>query len=362
MIMVRVLHCVVGMNYGGYEAFIMNVYRNIDRTKIQFDFLASFPGSYDDEIRQLGGRIYYIPFITQKGPIAYQKNLNKFFKEHKEYTIVHSHMDKISGSIMVAANKANIPTRIAHSHNIANEGGILYHIVKDFYGLFVEPNCNFRFACSPEAAQWMFKDKRSACTVVYNGIDIKKYFPDTDVRNNIRKELGVQNNFVVGHVGRFSQQKNHDFLIDIFREIKNLRSDAKLLLVGTGDLEYTIKEKVANLGLTDDVIFYGTTNKVYEVMQAIDSFVLPSLFEGLGIVLIEAQSAGLYCTASSEVPQLAKITDNMQFLPLSESAQSWAKAILDKQRTETDKNQLLESDFNIEKTAQFLQNFYIERA
>ncbi len=360
--MIRILHCVAGMNYGGYEAFIMNVYRNIDRDKIQFDFLSSFPGAYDEEIKRLGGRIFYIPFITQKGPLLYQKNLNKFFKEHPEYTIVHSHMDKISGSVMAAAKKAGVKVRIAHSHNIANEGGIAYHIVKDFYGLFVGPNCTHRFACSKEAARWMFGDKACEATVVYNGIDMKKYLPDGETRNALRREMRLENNFIVGHVGRFSQQKNHDFLIDIFREIKKLKTNAKLLLLGEGDLQPRIKEKVRRMKLEEDVIFYGTTNKVNEVIQVMDAFVLPSLFEGLGIVLIEAQSAGLYCTASSDVPPLAKISDNIQFLPLSRGAEKWAKAIVEKQPAPADINSLLNSDFNISKTADFLQNFYLERA
>ncbi len=360
--MIRILHCVAGMNYGGYEAFIMNVYRNIDRTKVQFDFLSSFPGAYDEEIKALGGRIYYIPFITQKGPFVYQNNLNKFFREHKEYTVVHSHMDKFSGSVMVAAKKAGVKTRIAHSHNTANEGGIAYHIVKDFYGLFVNPNCTHRFACSQEAADWMFKEKRSDCTIIYNSIDVKKYLPNEETRNRLRKELNIENSFVVGHIGRFSQQKNHEFLIDIFKEIKEMRDDAKLLLIGAGDLKPEVEAKVYRLGLSDDVIFYGTTNKVYEVLQTMDTFVLPSLFEGLAIVLIEAQNAGLYCTASDNITDLAKITENLQFVSLNATAKQWAASIVNKTARPIDQDSLLDGKFNISKTAKFLQDFYIERA
>lgn len=360
--MIRVLHCVAGMNYGGYEAFIMNVYRNIDREKVQFDFLSSFKGVYDDEIREMGGKIYYIPFITQKGPLSYQSNLNKFFREHKEYTIVHSHMDKFSGSVMYAAKKAGVKVRIAHSHNIANEGGIAYQLVKNFYGLFIDANCTHRFACSKDAAKWMFKDKADKAVIVYNGIDIKKYLPNKQVRDSVRKELSLENSYVVGHVGRFTQQKNHDFLIDIFRRVKDRRKDAKLLLVGAGDLQQKIKEKADRLGLAEDIIFYGTTNKVCEIMQAMDTFVFPSLFEGLGIVLIEAQSAGLYCTASSRVPSLSQITDNMQFLPLEMSAEEWAEKILARKAEPNDEKKLLESDFNIVKSAKFMQSFYEERA
>ena len=359
--MVRVLHCVVGMNYGGYETFIMNVYRNIDRTKVQFDFLTSLPGVFDEEIKELGGRIYRIPFITKVGPFAYQHHLNKFFKQHPEYTIVHSHMDKFSGSTMKAAKKAGVKTRIAHSHNTRNEGGLAYQLVKDFYGTLIAPNCNNRFACSQEAADWMFGDKSKEAVVVYNGIEVEKYFPNEEKRSEIRKSLGIENNFVVGHVGRFVHQKNHDFITEVFKEIKIKRPDAKLLLIGTGELEEEIKEKVKAMGLENDVIFYGTTNKVNEVMQAMDTFIVPSHHEGLGIVLIEAQSAGLYCTASSVVPKLAKVSENIQFISLDESAEIWAEKILSAQPQPVNKQQLLDCPYNIVKTAGFLQNFYLER-
>ena len=191
--MIRVLHCVVGMNYGGYETFIMNVYRNIDRTKIQFDFLTSLPGVFDKEIEEMGGIVYRVPFITKVGPFAYQKNLDTFFRLHPEYDIVHSHMDKFSGSIMKASKKAGVKTRIAHSHNTQNEGGIAYHLVKNFYSVMIEPNCTHRFACSQEAADWMFGEKGKEAIVVYNGIEVAKYFPDNEKRNEIRKELGLEN-------------------------------------------------------------------------------------------------------------------------------------------------------------------------
>ncbi|MBR5521035.1 MAG: glycosyltransferase family 1 protein [Oscillospiraceae bacterium] len=359
--MIRVLHCVVGMNYGGYETFLMNVYRNIDRTKVQFDFLTSLPGVFDEEIKKMGGIVYRIPFITKVGPFAYQKNLDNFLRLHPEYDIVHSHMDKFSGSVMKAARKAGVKTRIAHSHNTQNEGGIVYQLVKDFYGKMIEPNCTHRFACSQEAADWMFGEKGKETIVVYNGIEVAKYFPDKAKRTEIRKKLKLENAFIVGHTGRFAHQKNHSFLIDVFKEIKEKRRDAKLLLIGAGDLQNETKEKVKSLGLENDVIFYGTTDKVHQVLQAMDTFVMPSHHEGLGIVLIEAQCAGLYCTASTAVPSLAQITDNMQFISLEESREVWADKILCAQRHPVNKQDLLNCPYNVVKTADFLQNFYLER-
>ena len=360
--MIGVLHCVVGMNYGGYETFIMNVYRNIDRTKVQFDFLTSLPGVFDEEIKNLGGKIYRIPFITKVGPFAYKRNLDKFFKEHPEYTIVHSHMDKFSGSVMRSAKKAGVKTRIAHSHNTQNEGGIAYQLVKDYYGRMVNPNCTDRFACSQPAADWMFEEKGKNAVVVYNGIDVSHYFPNSDTRSTVRNKLNVENNYVVGHVGRFTHQKNHSFLIDVFNEIKKLKPEAKLLLIGIGDLVDEVKEKTRSLGIENDVIFYGTANNVNELMQAMDTFILPSLHEGLGIVLIEAQCAGLYCTASSEVPSLAKITDNIQFISLAEPAEKWAQAVLEAKTVPVDRQALTDCGYNINKTASFLQDFYIKNS
>lgn len=359
--MIRILHCVVGMNYGGYETFIMNVYRNIDRTKVQFDFLTSLPGVFDEEIEKMGGIVYRVPFITKVGPFAYQKNLDTFFRLHPEYTIVHSHMDKFSGSVMKAAKKAGVKTRIAHSHNTQNEGGLVYQLVKNFYGRMVEPNCTHRFACSQEAADWMFGEKGREATVVYNGIEVEKYLPDDKKRKELRQKMGIENNFVVGHTGRFAHQKNHSFLVEVFCEIRDRRHDAKLLLIGTGDLQDEIKEKVKSLGLENDVIFYGTTNKVNEVLQAMDCFVMPSHHEGLGIVLIEAQCAGLYCTASTAVPALAQITDNMQFVSLEETPAEWAEKILSAQPQPVNREDILNCPYNVVKTAEFLQNFYLER-
>ncbi len=356
--MIRVLHCVVGMNYGGYEAFIMNVYRNIDRKKVQFDFLTSLEGVYDNEIINLGGTIYRIPFITKVGPFSYNNKLEAFIKEHPEYKIIHSHMDKFSGMIMRATNKHGVPVRIAHSHNTQNEGGIAYQLVKNYYGKMINRYCSERFACSDDAGRWMFGTQ--PFTIVNNGIDVKKYIKNEEAHQKIRTELAIKDRFVVGHVGRFSAQKNHEFLLDIFAEIKKLRPNATLLLVGAGELRQDIAQKAKTLGLDSDIIFYGLTDKVEEVLQAMDVFVFPSLHEGLGIVLVEAQCAGLYCIASDSVPAEANFSGNVEFLSLEKKPTEWAACILKGSKIDADIVQkAANAGYDIPTTANFLQNYYL---
>lgn len=355
---IRVLHCVVGMNYGGYETFIMNVYRSIDKSLIQFDFLVSLDGVFDSEIKSMGGQIFKIPFITKSGPFIYERNLNKFFVSHPEYKIVHSHMDKFSGLVMRVAAKNKVPVRIAHSHNTKNEGGFIFNAVKNNYGKMVKFRTH-AFACSREAGEWMFKPDNFI--IVKNGIEISQYFPDEEIRTQQRKKLGLENSFVLGHVGRFSQQKNHRLLIDIFAAYKKIDASCKLMLVGTGELEAAIKEKAQQQGLLNDIIFYGTSNEIPKLMQAMDVFVFPSLHEGLGIVLIEAQCANLPCVCSDKVPSEADITGTVTFLPLETKTEQWAVKIkaAANRKPEFLKEKLLNTDYNIKITANFLLDFYL---
>ncbi len=172
---IKVLHVVAGLGRGGYETFIMNVFRKIDTSKVMFDFLYSFDGVYSEEIIKLGGSIYKIPFITQNGPIAYKQSVLKFIKGHPEYTIIHSHMDKFSGLIMKLAKSANVPTRIAHSHSTKNEGGYVYNLVKNYYGKSISNNCTHRFACSQNAYLWLFGNNNKNKYIVKNAIDLNKF-------------------------------------------------------------------------------------------------------------------------------------------------------------------------------------------
>ncbi len=357
--MIRVLHCVVGMNYGGYETFIMNVYRNINRQKVQFDFITSLEGVFDDEIKSLGGRVYRIPFITKVGPFGYNKHLKNFLQKHSEYKILHSHMDKFSGMTVRAAYNCNVPIRIAHSHSTDNEGSFAYKLVKNYYGSMINRYCNHRFACSEPAGEWLFGDK--SFYVVKNGIDIKRYLPNNSVRQEVRKELGLKNSFVVGHVGRFMSAKNHLFLIEVFAQLKTLKPNAMLLLVGDGETKQSIATRAKELEVEKDIIFYGTTDNVAKVLQAMDVFVFPSTHEGLGIALVEAQAAGLGCIAADTVPTETDFTGNVKYLSLNLSVKSWAEQIAGHNGIKNDiSNLATNAGYDISDTADYLERYYID--
>ena len=293
MASIRVLHCVAGLDHGGYESLIMNLYRNIDREKVQFDFVSSFPGVYEPEIEALGGRIHRIPFITQKGPFVYTAALDRVLRAEPRYPIVHSHMDKFSGLVMKRAAKAGIPVRIAHSHNTKNEGGLAFQLVKDHYGRMVLPWATDLFACSKAAADWMFGEKAAGARILFNGVQPEDFAPSAAARAAVRAELGLtESTFVAGHVGRFTEQKNHAFLLEIFAALHARRPDSALLLAGDGPLRPKMAETARRLGLESAVRFLGPRQDVPALLSAMDCFIFPSHHEGLPVTLVEAQAAG----------------------------------------------------------------------
>lgn len=289
---IRVLHIVPNMQAGGLETLIMNIYRNIDRTKVQFDFLVHYTGNYfyDDEIRSLGGRIYKLSVRDDNNFIKYLKDLDAFFKKHPEYKIVHGHMESLGQFYFKAAKKNGVPVRVAHSHNSATENtikGKIKGLLLKRYKVFATDY----FACSQKAGEFMFANKKF--TVLKNAIIVNNFIYNENERNRLRKELGIKGKIVIGHAGRFCEQKNHKFLIDVFKKIADLENNAVLLLIGAGETFEKVKEQVCEYGLEERVIFLGVRKDIASLYQAMDCFVFPSLFEGLGIVAIEAQCSGL---------------------------------------------------------------------
>ena len=289
---IRVLHILQRMEAGGTQALLMNIYRKIDRTKVQFDFLVVYKEKqfYDDEIEKMGGHVYKLSFREDLNLPKFQKDLAVFFAQHHEYKIVHCHAYTIGYFCLKAAKKAGIPVRIAHSHNNETVHDIKY-LPKLFMQRMFTQNATDLFACSEEAGKYLFKDK--PFQVLKNAIDSQNFIADADTKNEIRKELGLKDKFVVGHVGRLHPQKNHDFLIDVFAEIKKKKPDAELILVGTGPLEEKVKSKVAEKGLSDCVHFLGNRKDMNRIYQAMDVFVFPSLFEGLGTGMRVSEFCGL---------------------------------------------------------------------
>ncbi|MCV9884812.1 glycosyltransferase family 1 protein [Metabacillus halosaccharovorans] len=362
---IRVLHVVVNMNRGGAETLIMNLYRNIDRSKIQFDFLTYKEGVFDQEIMDLGGKIHRIPYITDGGHFHYIKNLKQFFKANNHYKIVHSHMDKMSGFVLKAAKNVGIPVRIAHSHNTQSEGGFAAKLYKEYAGSNIEKSATHYLACSNLAAKWLFKNKAVSSKLLKNGIETEKFTFSKKIRDKVRGELRVEEDILVlGHVGRFNHQKNHLFLIDIFHELNKVEPKSVLVLVGDGTLRSDIEEKVKSLRLEEKVKLLGVRSDINSLLQAFDVFVFPSLHEGLPVTLIEAQGAGLPCLISENITEEVDLKmDLVKFLPVH-NKNVWIEEIIniltkDASR-ENSKNTLSEQGYDIKDTAHFINDFYLE--
>ena len=326
---------------GGVESVVMNYYRHIDRTKIQFDFICDEDSTNIpyDEIKKLGGKIILVP--PYQKVFEYQKDLIKIFKDNN-YKIVHSHLNTLSVFPLRAAKKAGVPVRIAHSHSTTNKKEWKKNLVKQVLRPFSKVYATNYMCCSELAGRWLFGNKEYDKGNVYllnNAIDLDKFKYDEQLRNKKRKELNIKDDtLVIGHIGRFVEQKNHRFLIDIFNEVHKQNNNSLLILVGQGPLMEEIKEKVKKLGLEDCVKFLGQRNDVNELYQVFDVFCLPSLYEGLPVVGIEAQATGLLCVLSDDMTKETKVLNETEFLSLKQSADIWAKIILNKQLILLDKN------------------------
>ena len=315
---------------GGVEAVVMNYYRHIDKSKIQFDFICDNDSTNIpyDEIESMGGKVILIPPYQKM--FKYHKELKKVLKDGN-YKIVHSHINALSVFSLFAAKRAKVPVRIAHSHSTTNKKEWKKNLVKQVLRPFSKLYATNYMACSELAGRWLFGNKtfnKGKVYILNNAIELDKFMYDRNIRIEKRKELGINNNtLVIGHVGRFVEQKNHRFLIDIFSEIKKKNNDSVLLLIGQGPLMDEMKDKVKTLGLDSAVKFLGQRSDVNELYNVMDLFLFPSLYEGLGMVLIEAQTNGLFCLASTEVPKIAKVIDNVKFISLKENASTWCSNI-----------------------------------
>lgn len=358
---IRILHIVTYMGRGGLETMLMNYYRHIDRTQVQFDFLVhrEYDGDYGDEIKQLGGMIYHLPALN---PFSnkYKDELGKFFDEHPEYRIIHVHQDCLSSVILKIAEHHGVKVRIAHSHCASQDKNIKYPI-KMFYQRFIPKYATDLMACGDNAGKWMFRG--APFIVLNNAIDVSAYIFDPAKRVKQRAELGIKpNELLIGHVGRFFPPKNHDFIIDIFNNVQK-KTNAKLVLVGDGELRAQIQAKVSQLGLSEKVIFTGIRSDVADLLQAMDVFVFPSNYEGLPVTMIEAQAAGLPCVISDKVPIECKKTDLVKQLPLKDTAEAWSDLILKVASTERRNTyeEIAEAGFDVNENAAWLQQYYLRK-
>ena len=345
---------------GGVEAVIMNYYRNIDRSKVQFDFICDEDSTNIpyDEIKKLGGRVIICP--PYQKIFKYEKFLIDLFKKNN-YKIVHSNINALSVFPLRAAKKAEVPIRIAHSHSTTNKKEWKKNLMKQALRPFSKKYATDYFACSELAGRWLFGDKtfeQGKVTIINNAIDLDKFKYDEKVRKEKRKELNINDHtLVVGHIGRFVAQKNHTFLIDIFNELHKKEKNSILLLIGQGPLMSEIKQKVDSLGISDSVKFLGQRDDVNELYNIMDLFLFPSLYEGLGMVLIEAQANGLPCIASTEVPKIADISNNVQFYDLNDSIDIWLKNYDTNRFKFICKNCI----YDIKKEAEKLEKYYMQK-
>ena len=330
---IRVLQVLGTTNLGGAESRIMDLYRHIDREKIRFDFVVHTgdKGYFDEEIESLGGKIYRLPAFRVYNYFSYRKAWKQFFKKHT-FDVVHGHMTSTASIYLPIAKKSGVSMTIAHARSAGVDKGIKGTITKWLRSSLYK-KADKLIACSDYAAEAVFgKDrmKQGKVLVIPNAINTNDFCYDEEIRNKMRTKLGIQNRFVIGHVGRFHYAKNHDFLIDIFAEIKKQKEDALLLLAGDGPLKTEIEEKVQALHLQESVRFLGAVSPVSPYYQAMDVFLFPSHFEGMPGTVVEAQAAGLHCMISDTITKQVKATSLVEFIPLSEPVSVWAEKILEK--------------------------------
>ena len=360
--MIRVLHVVTYMGRGGLETMLMNYYRNIDKSQVQFDFLVhrDFEADYDKEIESLGGRIYRLPRLNPFSSI-YKTKLDQFFEEHKaEYKIVHSHLDCLAGIPLKYAKKYGIPVRIAHAHS-SNQTKDKKYLLKLLFKKNITKYANELVACGNEAGLWMFETDKFH--ILNNAIDSSKYKYDFNLSQEIKNKWNIAEDvMVVGHVGRFNEPKNHKFIVEVFQEVLNEQDNAVLLLVGAGELKPQIEKQVKGAGIEKNVIFTGLCSEVEKMLQVMNVFLFPSIYEGLPVSIVEAQAAGLPCLISDKVPIECKKTKLVHQLELSKSSEEWAKKVIELSKIEKcdTSEEIKAAKFDISENAKELQTYYLD--
>lgn len=365
---IRILHAVTSLDRGGLETMLMNLYRKIDREKVQFDFLVHkrTENGFEQEVLSMGGRIFNAPERSLAAMPRYIKKLEAFFREHNEYRLVHSHINTFSVFVLMAAKKAGVPIRIAHSHTAKTESGYK-RFFKNLCKLFMNRYCTFRFACSEEAGRYLFGRKMledGEVTVLKNGIDCAAFAFDKAERNKMRKKLSItEDELVLCHVGRFDKYKNQSFVVEILDSLRSKEVKAKALLIGNGEDFEKVKTLCKEKSLLNNVIFTGVVPNVSDYLQAADVFVFPSVFEGLPLTLVEAQANGLRCFTSTAVSTESDVSGNVSFLPLEDGAEKWAQAISAAMPFERKDciEKIREHGYDSYQSADMLQKFYLEK-
>lgn len=367
----KVLFFVDRLLWGGIQSLIYDILKHNDGKRMLIDVLHLDDGieyPLANTLREMGTTVYQLKNTYISTPLDlpnYFKQVDAFFAIHHDYDVVHMHSSSKNYYMLKAAKKYGIPIRVAHSHNTGFQThNPLSIILGDLMKRPMKKYATHCYGCSQMACEWLFGKgcvERGKAKVIPNGIYSTPFIYKEEIRKEVRQELQLEDKFVIGNVGRFERQKNHDFLIDIFSEIVKLQKNACLVLVGTGSLQNILEQKVETLKLSDKVKFLGFRKDRYRIMQAMDSFVFPSLFEGFGLGVIEAEAAGLPVFSSENVPNDVKFTSHTHFLSLQQPAKEWAKAIVEKGQIErkdmTEK--IKKAGFDIQNLINNLYNTYI---
>lgn len=369
---IRVLHIFSRMNRGGAETFIMHVYRHIDRQKVQFDFAvhSPLPGHYDEEIRQLGGRLFVLPRPRLTGLFAYRRALERVLKEKGPFAVLHSHVHFFSGISLAIAASFGIPFRIAHSHSTydGKSNSPIRQLYRKYVRWLISRYATHMLGCSRAACEALYgpgcwQDPR--VRVVHCGIDLTPFESLPSDRRVLRRKLGLpEDAFLVGHVGRFDVPKNHRFLIEIFAALIDQIPTARLILVGEGPLRPEIEQLVAAKGLRDRVLFMGIRTDVPEIMGCLDVFLFPSLWEGIPLTLLEAQAAGVPCVVSDVISQEANLGIGLWYpVSLSASLNYWVERVfqaLQSDRPDWDlrKDALRGNGYDVSEVAACMERIY----
>lgn len=366
---IKVLVLITVMDRAGAETMMMNYFRNIDRDKIQIDFLINRDdkADYEEEVERLGSHIYHMCPLFPGKFRKYQKEFKRFLQEHPGYDIVHSHLEERSYYALKISKKMGIPVRIVHAHSVP-QGRNLKMIARKYFRWRLKKYYTYAFACGMNPAKWLFGTTENV-VIMKNAVDTTCFQYSDKTRDEMRKALGIhEKQLVVGHIGRFIPEKNQKFLVDIFQNVNNYRKDSILLLIGGGKPKTEVKykkeviEKVQKLGLQDKVRFLGVRDDIEGLLQAIDVLVMPSVSEGFPVTLVEAQSSGLRCLASDVVSNDVNVTETIQYMSLEEDEAEWANKILAMETEELPRKEMAskvkEAGLDIKENSEWLEEFY----
>lgn len=366
---IRILHVLGSTDLGGAESRIMDIYRCLDREKIQFDFMVhqTKAGFYEDEIKAMGGRIYRVPRFKLYNIISYKKAWREFFAkqnaQNRKFRAVHGHMTSTAALYLPIAKENGVPITIAHARSAGVDKGIK-GIATKCIRKPLKKRCDYMFACSGLAGEAVFGSKSmlsGKVKIIPNAIEAAKFSYNETVRERLRKELKLEGKFVLGHIGRFHYAKNHEYLLEIFAKLSAKKENAVLLLLGEGNRMEEMKRRADRLGIRDKVMFLGNKKQTWEYYQAMDFFVCPSRFEGLPGAVVEAQAAGLACLISDTIAREVGITELVTYKSIREKPEQWADFIFEHgdYKREDRFEQLVAAGFAVKEQVKRYEKFYL---